>query len=261
MHVEDILYEKREGVARITINRPKVLNAFRSRTLEDLAAAFEDVETDGSVGVAVLTGAGDRAFCAGGDIAEMRELTPATGRVFLQKVMRLAMLIRGTGKPIIAAVRGYCLGGGNELNLLCDLTVAAEDAQFGQVGPTVGSVPVMAGTQMLPRLLGEKRAREVVFLCQRYGARDAERMGWVNKVVPAGKLDDEIAAWCRRILELSPQALRIAKLSFNFESDLLYPSYAHGLELLASVYATDEFREGMSAFLGKRKADFSRFRR
>jgi 1,4-dihydroxy-2-naphthoyl-CoA synthase len=188
-------------------------------------------------------------------------LNRESGRVFLNKFLNFLLSIRKAPKPVIAAVDGYCLGGGNEINITCDLTIATKKSVFGQVGPMVGSVPVITGTQLLPRILGEKKARELVFLCYRYSAEEAERLGWVNKVVEDGTLDRAVDEWCKRILELSPQALRIAKLSFNFESDLLYPSFQHAVELLSSIYETEEFKEGMTAFLEKRKPDFNRFRR
>lgn len=261
MQFEDILYEKKEGIATITINRAKVYNAFRSQTIAELIAAFEDAEDDQSVGVVVLTGAGDRAFCSGGDVAEMGDLSPQSGQRFTKEVMRLILAIRGTGKPVIARVNGYCLGGGNELNLACDLTIASENSRFGQVGPIVGSVPIMEGTQMLPRLVGEKKAREIIFLCQQYTAHEAAEMGWINKVMPQDKLDEEVDRWCKRILELSPQALRIAKTSLNFESDMLYPSLVHGRQMLCQIYGGEEIKEGMNAFLEKRQADFGKFRK
>jgi dihydroxynaphthoic acid synthetase len=260
MNFEDIIYEKHAGVARVIINRPKVYNCFRSRTLEDLTEALSDAGTDRSLGVIVISGTGGRAFCSGGDINEMRELTPETGRIFVSKLYRAFQLIRSAPKPVIAAVDGYCLGGGNELNLTCDLTVATEHSVFGQVGPTVGSTPVLAGTQYLPRLVGDKRAKEIVFLCKRYTAQEALQMGWINKVIPDGTLDDEIREWTGRILEMSPQSLRICKLSMNFESDLLHPSFIHGIEMLSATYGSEELKEGMTAFLEKRKPDFARFR-
>ena len=261
MEFEDILYVKKDGVATITINRPEVFNALRSKTKAELIAAFEDAEDDQTVGVIVVTGAGDKAFCSGGDIAEMRELTPAAGRRFIGASLKVMAAIRGSGKPVIARVNGYCLGGGNELNLACDLTIASENSRFGQTGPIVGSVPVIMGTQMLPRLVGEKRAREIVFLCQQYTAREAMEMGWINKVVPQESLDEEVDRWCTRILELSPQSIRIAKTSFNFESDLLYPSLIHGRQMLCQTYGGEELKEGMSAFLEKRRPDFGKFRK
>lgn len=261
MQFEDILYEKKDGIGRITINRPKVLNSFRSKTLEELTGAFDDASHDNTVGVVVLTGAGEKAFCAGGDISEMGELNPVAGRKFLGKCLKLSTAIRNCSKPVIAMVRGYCLGGGHEIHLMCDLTLAAESAQFGQTGPTVGSVPIWGGTQMLPRVVGEKKAREIIFLCRRYSAREAEEMGLINKAVADDKLEEETMKWCRRILEMSPQSLRASKVSLNFESDLLNASFVHGAEMLSIIYGTEEIKEGMNAFLEKRKPDFNKFRK
>ena len=261
MQYEDIVYEKQEGIARITINRPKVFNSFRTKTLEELAAAFDDASADAAVGVVILTGAGEKAFCSGGDISEMGELTPAAGRKFLGKCLKVSTAIRNCSKPVVAMVRGYCLGGGHELHLLCDLTLAAESAKFGQTGPTVGSVPIWGGTQMLPRIVGEKKAREIIFLCKRYSAREAEEMGLINKAVPDEKLEEETLAWCKRILEMSPQSLNLSKVSMNFETDLMYASFVHGTHLLSLAYGGEEIKEGMNAFLEKRKPDFSKFRR
>lgn len=261
MQFEDILYEKRDGVATLTINRPKSLNCFRSRTVEELTEALRDASDDGAIGVIVITGAGEKAFCVGGDIEEMKELNYKTGRIFINKFLNFLLLIRRAPKPVICAVKGYCLGGGNEINVCCDLTIATEDSKFGQVGPKVGSIPIIAGTQFLPRIVGEKKAREIVFLCEQYSAREALEMGLINKVVPREKFDAELKSMCQKILELSPQALRLAKLSFNFEGDELYPSFNHAVELICSVYETEEIKEGMTAFLEKRKPDFSKFRR
>lgn len=261
MEFKDILFEKKDGVAKITMNRPEVFNSFRTLTLEEMIAATQDAADDASIGVIVLTGAGGKAFCSGGDIAEMRDLTPASGRIFVMKLFHLFSLIRGAVKPVIAAVDGYCLGGGNEINLVCDLSIATERSKFGQVGPTVGSTPVLAGTQLLPRLVGDKRAREIIFLCQRYSAGEAMEMGWINKVVADDALESETEAWCGRILEMSPQSLRISKISLNYEGDHLYSSFMHGIEMLANTYGSAELVEGMSAFLEKRKPDFGRFRK
>ncbi len=261
MPYEDILYAKAAGVATITINRPAVLNCFRSQTVREMTEAVEDAAHDPGVGVIVVTGAGEKAFCVGGDIAEMRDLTPATGRIFLEQFTRLLWAIREAPKPVIAAVRGYCLGGGNELNLACDLTLATTTAVFGQVGPTVGSAPVFGGTQFLPRLVGEKRAREIIFLCRRYSAEEALHMGWINAAVPPAEFDAALQSWTDRVLELSPAALRVAKASLNYESNALRGSFSLALELLTALYGTAEFREGMGAFLEKRKPDFAQFRR
>jgi dihydroxynaphthoic acid synthetase len=261
MQYEDIIYEKKQGVATLIINRPKVLNCFRSRTIEELTDALRDASDDGSVGVIVITGAGERAFCVGGDIEEMKDLNYKTGRVFINKFLNFLLSIKRAPKPVICAVKGYCLGGGNEINVTCDLTIATDDSKFGQVGPRVGSIPIIAGTQFLPRIVGEKKAREIVFLCQQYSAKEALEMGLINKIVPREKFDAELKAWIDSILELSPQALRIAKLSFNFEGDALYPSFNHAVELICSVYGSEELKEGMTAFLEKRKPDFAKFRR
>ncbi len=257
----DILYEKSDGIAAITINRPQVLNAFRTQTILEMTEALEDASQDRSVGVIVITGAGERAFCVGGDITEMHDLTPESSRVFLRRFTDLLWRIRQAPVPVIAAVRGYCLGGGNEINVACDLTMAAESAIFGQVGPIVGSAPLFGGTQFLPGIVGEKRAREIIFLCQRYSAAEAERFGWCNKVVPGAQFEAELRAWTSRILELSPQALRVSKLSLNYASDWQSGSFNAAIEMLSAIYGTEEYHEGMTAFLEKRKPDFSCFRR
>jgi dihydroxynaphthoic acid synthetase len=258
---EDILYEKKDGIARITINRPKVYNAFRDQTIDEMIDAFEDANGDESVGVIVLSGAGGKAFCTGGDVKWEGEFNPAGGRALFRRIMKLSHAMRNNGKPVIAAVRGYCIGGGNELNLLCDLTIATENSKFGQAGPKMGSVPVWYGTQMLPRVLGEKRAREMVYLCHQYTAREALQMGLVNKVVPDDQLEEAVGKWCRELLEKSPQALRIAKISMNFESDMLYPSVVHGFNMISMAHGTEEFQEGCRAFTEKRKPDFNQFRK
>lgn len=261
MAFEDIFYEKKDRIAKVTINRPELFNAFRTKTLEEMSEALQDASDDGETGVIVIAGAGGKAFCSGGDIAEMRDLTPHTGRIFVMKLFRMFAIIRSAPKPVIASVDGYCLGGGNEINLVCDLSIATERSQFGQVGPTVGSTPVLAGTQLLPRLVGDKKAKEIIFLCKRYKAREAQEMGWINEVAPDGQLEAETEKMCRRILEMSPQSIRISKISMNYESDHLYSSYMHGIELLAATYGSPELVEGMAAFMEKRKPDFNRFRK
>jgi dihydroxynaphthoic acid synthetase len=258
--LEDVLYEKKGRLARITINRPDVRNALRSKTREELAVAFENAWLDDEVGVIVLTGAGDKAFCAGGDLSLVTDPKKKIDAYFMFVHYRLATAMRCNGKPIIARVSGFCIGGGNELNLLCDLTIASDDSVFGQAGPLVGSAPIWYGTQMLPRSVGEKKAREIVYLCNRYTAEEAERMGWVNKVVPKDKLDEEVDAWCKRLLEMSPQSLRIAKFSLNFASDTAFPQITHGLELARFFIKSPEMVEGATAFMEKRKPDFYRVR-
>jgi len=260
MPYTDILYDKRDGVATITLNRPKLLNAFRTQTILEMDEALQDASQDRSVGAVVIRGAGERAFCVGGDIGEMRDLTPETGRLFLRRFADLLLRIRQAPQPVIAAVQGYCLGGGNEINVACDMTLAAESAVFGQVGPTVGSAPIFGGSQFLPGIVGEKRAREIIFLCQRYPAHEAERFGWCNKVVPDDQFKAQLQDWTDRILELSPQALRASKASLNHGTDALYGSFNYAIEMLTAIYGSEEFREGMDAFLQKRKPDFARFR-
>ena len=261
MEYKDLLYAVNKGVATITINRPKVHNAFRLETLDELIDAFKVAEVDREVGVIVLTGAGGKAFCSGGDVKMEDESDPAGARKLSRRSIDLSMIMRSCGKPTIAAVRGWCVGGGNELNLLCDLTIATEESKFAQVGPTMGSVPIWWGTQTLPGLVGDKRAKEIVMLCQRYSAKEAEAMGWINKVVPDAELETAVRAWCDRLLEMSPQALQVAKLSLNHESDQRWPSVLHGYQMISFIHGTEEFHEGTSAFLQKRKPNFGQYRR
>jgi dihydroxynaphthoic acid synthetase len=256
----DIFYDVADSVATITINRPEKRNAFREQTLDELIDAFSSAEADRSVGVIVLTGAGDKAFCSGGDIAWEDASDPSGAARLNRRTSNLSLIMRGCGKPVIARVRGYAVGGGNELQMICDLTIASEDSKFGQAGPKMGSVPVWWGTQLLPRIVGERRAREIVMLCEPLTADEAQRIGLINKVVPAAELDDAVAAWCQRLLSLSPQALRVAKLSLNFESDQLWASVQHGQQMINFIHGTAEFHEGTQAFLEKRPADFAKFR-
>jgi 2-ketocyclohexanecarboxyl-CoA hydrolase len=261
MAFEDILYEKRDGVATITINRPQVLNAFRARTVEEMLEAMRDAEGDREIGVIVLAGAGDRAFCAGGDNSARAGSAEGSGGYGGRGLVGLPIeelhsAIRDSRKPVIAKVQGYAIGGGNVLATVCDLTIASDTAQFGQVGPRVGSVDPGWGTAYLSRLVGEKRAREIWFLCRRYTAAEAYKMGLVNKVVPADRLDAEVATWCREILALSPTAIAIAKRSFNADSENIRGIGALGFESLALYYDTEEAREGTRAFLEKRPPDF-----
>ncbi len=259
MAFEDILYEKRDGIATITINRPQVLNAFRAETVEEMLQAMRDAEEDRDIGVIVLAGAGDRAFCAGGDNSARGSPEGGgyggRGLVGLP-IEELHSAIRDSRKPVIAKVQGYAIGGGNVLATVCDLTIASEKAQFGQVGPRVGSVDPGWGTAYLSRLVGEKRAREIWFLCRRYTAAEAYEMGLVNKVVPAERLDAEVEAWCREILALSPTAIAIAKRSFNADSENIRGIGALGFESLALYYESEESKEGTRAFLEKRRPDF-----
>lgn len=262
MTYQDILYEKERGIARITINRPDVLNAFRAQTLTEIYDALRDAWFDGSVGVVVLTGAGDRAFCVGGDQKVRGEKgydRDSEGRPF--DVERVHRVIRAIPKPVIAVVRGYAIGGGNVLAALCDLTIAADTARFGQVGPRVGSFDAGFGTAYLTRIVGEKRAREIWYLCRQYAAEEAREMGLVNRVVPADQLDDEVERWCHEILEKSPTALRFLKISFNADTEHIAGISSLAMESLGLYYRGDEAQEGVRAFGERRPPDFGKFRR
>ncbi len=253
---KNILFEKKRKVAYVTINRPEVRNALNSDTREELATAIEYGWLDDKIGVIVLTGAGGRAFSAGGDLSWIVDPKKKVDARYMQVHYRLATAMRNCGKPIIARVDGYCIGGGNELNMLCDLTIASENSIFAQAGPLVGSAPIWYGLQQLQHSVGDKKAREIVYLCNRYTAKEAMEMGWINKVVPKEDLDKEVGIWCKRLLEMSPQSLRIAKLQINYNSDMSHSQVSHGLELARFFMTAPEMIEGASAFLEKRKPDF-----
>jgi naphthoate synthase len=260
----DILYEKVGGKATITINRPEVLNAFRAQTVRELLHAFEDAWDDGSVGVVVLTGAGDRAFCVGGDQKDRDEEGygggGGKGMGIGLEVGLLHEAIRSIPKPVIAAVNGYAIGGGHVLHVICDLTIAADTAQFGQVGPRVGSFDAGYGSAYLSRIVGEKKAREIWYLCRRYTADECREMGLVNHVVPADRLAAEVDAWCEEILDKSPFALAMLKASFNADTDHIKGLEAMATGALALYYQSDEAAEGLAAFQEKRPPDFRKFR-
>jgi len=257
MTYEDILFEKRNGIARITINRPEKYNAIRPQTAEEMLTALRDAGWDRSIGVIVLSGAGDKAFCTGGDQSGHSGQYGGRGTIGLP-MDEIQSVIRDIPQPVIARVQGYAIGGGNVLVTVCDLAVASENAVFGQVGPKVGSVDPGFGTALLARVVGEKHAREMWYLCRRYSAHQALAMGLVNAVVPGDQLDTEIDRWCGEILEKSPTALAIAKRSFNADSESLRGIGALGFETLALFYGTEESKEGVKAFLEKRKPDFRR---
>ena len=254
---QDILYEARDGVAWITINRPQVLNAFRAKTVDELIAAFRAAWHDPDVGVAVLTGAGDRAFSSGGDQSERSQdgYGGGGGGPGLD-VHGLHGIMRAIPKPVIAMVNGYAIGGGHVLHVLCDLTIAADTARFGQVGPRVGSVDPGFGTAYLARVVGEKKAREIWYLCRQYTAEQALAMGLVNAVVPAAELRAETERWCRELLEKSPTALKLAKQSFNADTEHIAGITELGFAALALYYRTHEAEEGRRAFLERRPPKF-----
>ena len=257
----DVLYEVDRGLAWITINRPERYNAFRGRTVDELIRALKRAWADRSVGVVALTGAGDRAFCAGGDQkqrAETGDYGPTESGIF--EVEALHRLIRDIPKPVIAAVNGAAIGGGHVLHVICDLTIAAEHATFGQAGPRVGSFDAGFGSAYLARILGEKRAREVWYLCRTYSAETMERWGLVNAVVPGPELRAEVCRWADEILEKSPTAIKVLKHSFNADSESIAGLGAMAFDTLDLFVRSDEAREGVQAFTEKRKPDFSDYR-
>ena len=262
MAYEDILYERADGVATITINRPDKLNAFRGKTVEEMIDALQDAGWDNSIGVVVLTGMGDRAFSTGGDQSVENKSTDGYGSrrgTIGIPIEELQNLIRDIPKPVIARVRGYAIGGGNVIATVCDLTIAGESAVFGQVGPSMGSVDPGYGTAYLARIVGEKKAREIWYMCRQYTAREALDMGLANAVVPDRDLDDEVARWCAEIMAKSPTALAIAKRSFNADTDHIKGIGAMGFEALKLYYATEESKEGGRAFQEKRKPEFRKY--
>jgi len=256
----EILFDVQDGVAWVSINRPKVMNAFREQTLDELIDAFNSTKNDPSIACAVVTGVGDKAFSAGGDFYAMKRLNRANALHWNDRMLGLAMTIRGLPIPVIAMVNGYCMGGGHELALWCDLVIASDDAVFGQTGARVGACPTVGATQYLPRIVGERLAREMIFLCRTFKAEEAEKIGLINKVVPKARLREATEQWCESLKSFSPQSLRATKKSLNHESDELYASWQHGMELLAHVWGSEESIEGMNAFLEKRKPDFQKFR-
>ena len=259
----DILFEKTaDGIARVTINRPKVRNAFRPLTVEEMKQAFDICRDDGSIGVVILTGKGEKAFCSGGDQSVRGEGGYVDeGGVPRLNVLDLHKQIRSLPKPVIAAVAGFAIGGGHVLHIVCDLTIAADNARFGQTGPKVGSFDGGLGSSYLARIVGQKKAREIWFLCRQYNAKEALDMGLVNKVVPLKDLESEALKWSREILKRSPLALRCLKYALNADCD----GQMGLLDLSGSAtllyYLSEEAKEGKKAFLEKREPDFSRFPR
>lgn len=262
MQYQDIEFEAKDGVATVIINRPEKRNAVRPLTYEELTHAMHRASDDPEIGVVVLTGAGDKAFCAGGDVSDQASRTPDVGRAHMRRLFALSSVMRMMDKPILAKIRGYCVGGGNEIHLFCDMSFAAEGAVFGQTGPRVGSIPVWGACQLLARYVGERKAREMVFGCRQYTARQALEMGLVNFVAKDQDLDALVEEWCQEILNKSPQSIRIAKLALNAGSDEeFYPSFFPTSALLAGIYGNEENMEGIRAFLEKRKPDFRPYRR
>jgi naphthoate synthase len=259
--LSDVRYEVEDGLAWITIDRPEQLNAFTAHTVDELIGCFKRAWAASEVGVVALTGAGNRAFCVGGD-QKQRERTgdygPSASGLF--EIEILHRLIRDIPKPVIAAVNGLAIGGGHVLHVICDLSIAAEHARFGQAGPRVGSFDAGFGTGYLARVVGEKRAREIWFLCRQYDAREAERWGLVNRVVDVAALREEVRRYAAEILALSPTALRFLKQSFNLETEQLAGQAALAFSGLHEFAASAEAREGIAAFQEKRAPDFAPFR-
>ncbi len=249
---DDLIYGTKDGVATITINRPERMNATRQATYYELIDALQRAGWDEAVGVVVLTGAGDKAFCIGGDNSDAKSERRGRGTIGVP-VEEIHSAIRDIPKPVIAKVRGFAIGGGNVLATLCDMTIAAESAQFGQVGPKVGSVDPGWGTAYLAHIIGEKKAREMWYLCRRYTARQAMDMGLVNAVVPDADLDAEVAQWCSEIMDRSPTAIALAKRSFNAATENLRGISLMGLEALKLYYDTDEAKEMSASFKERRK--------
>ena len=261
---EDIIFEKsEEGIAKITINRPEVRNAFRPLTVREMQQALEDAREDSGIGVIILTGAGEKAFCSGGDQrirGDAGYQDSGTGHLRLN-VLDFQRQIRSCPKPVVAMVAGYAIGGGHVLHVMCDLSIAADNAVFGQTGPKVGSFDGGYGSSYLARIVGQKKAREIWFLCRQYDARQALEMGLVNTVVPLAQLEEETIQWCREMLRMSPIALRCLKAAMNADCD-----GQAGLQELAGnatmlFYMSEEGQEGRNAYLEKRPPDFSRFTR
>lgn len=256
------LQQTEEGIAKITINRPEVRNAFRPETVEELQDAFKYCREESSVGVIILTGMGNEAFCSGGD----QKVRGEAGYIGKDGVPRLNVLdlqkqIRSLPKPVVAMVAGYAIGGGHVLHVICDLTIAATNARFGQVGPKVGSFDGGLGSSYLARIVGQKKAREIWFLCRQYSADEALEMGLVNCVVPVEQLEEETLKWCREMLQHSPLALRCVKAAMNADCDGQIGLLDLAGNATMLYYMTEEAQEGRQAFIEKRKPDFSQFPR
>ncbi len=259
----DILFDTADGIARITINRPHVRNAFRPETVDEMMTALHLARLDRAVGVVILTGAGTEAFCAGGDQKVRGEDGGYRDQAGVNHLnaLDLQRMIRTLPKPVVAMVAGWAIGGGNVLHLVCDLTIAADNARFGQTGPKVGSFDAGLGAGLMARAVGLKKAKEIWFLCRQYDARQALEMGLVNTVVPLANLEEETVAWCREMLRLSPTALRVLKAGFNADTDGLSGIQELAGNATALFYMTDEGQEGRNAFNDKRPPDFSGFPR
>lgn len=251
MEFQDIIYSKENKVAKITINRPQFYNAFRTYTLKEISQALEDAELDPEVRVVVLRGAGDKAFCTGGDVQE------AKGGGYESEMdywhTKVHSMIRGITKPVVAAVNGWAIGGGHILHVICDLSIAADTAKFGQAGPRVGSFDAGFGASYLARVVGEKKAREIWFLCRTYTAQEALEMGLVNKVVPLAELDKEVEKWCNEMMELSPYALKFLKHAFNADTEHISGFENMSMAAVRLFWGTEEAKHYKETFMSKKK--------
>jgi len=259
MEYTEIVFERRLDAVWIGLNRPEVRNAFREQTLDEIADALNSTREDPTIVAAVIYGVGGH-FSAGGDFHAMMKLNKANSYMWNDRMQKVAMTCRNLPIPVIAMVEGACVGGGHELMLWTDLVIAAEDSIFGQTGARVGACPTVGATQYIGKLIGERRAKEMIFLCKRYSGKEAAEIGLANEAVPADQLLARVEEVVTEIKGYSSQTIRATKVSLNYESDALYPSWQHGMELLANIWGTEEAMEGMNAFLEKRPADFHQFR-
>lgn len=259
MAYSEILYEVRNDAAWIGINRPEVRNAFREQTLDEIADALNSTREDPTIVAVVIYGV-DGHFSAGGDFHAMMKLNKANSYMWNDRMQKVAMTCRNLPIPVIAMVEGACVGGGHELMLWCDLVIASDDSIFGQTGARVGACPTVGATQYIGKLIGERRAKEMIFLCKRYSGKEAAEIGLANESHPAADLLDRVEEVVAQIRGYSSATIRATKVSLNYDSDTLYASWQHGMELLANIWGTEESLEGMNAFLEKRPADFHQFR-
>ena len=258
MAYNNLIFEKDGNIGLVKINRPEVLNAVNIETIIELEKALNEFYGDKDIFVIIITGEG-KSFVSGSDISRLAKMNSLEAREYSRIGQRVLSFIEQMEKPVIAAVNGYALGSGCELAMACDVRIVSEKAKFGQAGPRVGSVPVLGATQIMPVLVGEKRAKEVVFLCRTYDAHEAEKMGWINKVVPHDQLIPEVQTWCDEILQMSPTAIALAKKSLNQYYNLASQNMEDGLEAVALYWGTEESREGIRAFKEKRKPDFKKY--
>lgn len=256
-----IIVERQGSVGWIRINRPDRYNAIDFESFGELKDAILDLGNDAKIGVVVLTGTGDKSFCAGGYLADLANFTTAQGRALFNASQSAFSAMRKIPQPIIAAVNGVAVGGGNELVICSDLAIASDRARFGQAGPRIGSSPIFGGNNLLAMTIGEKKAREVCYLCRQYTADEALQMGWINKVVPHEQLYAEVQQWCEEILDKSPSYIELTKIASNVWWDMLTPTMEHAKQVLLRLAGGEEMTEGASAFMEKRKPNFRQFRK